>query len=396
MSNLKNKDISVWKTFLWDVFICSLGAYGGPEAHYGVFTERMILKKNYISEEELGEYIALTSIIPGPSSTQTIVAIGYKMGGPVLALLTMIVWALPIVVLMTVLSFLYQFLVEHQISTDVLRYIGPMAVGFIGVAAYKIGRKVVKGKVNVVLYLFALIITFFFRTVWIFPLLLFGGGLVSVIQSQEKDLWNKVKIKPPFLYLGLFLLIAISAFVMAMIWDNQLLWLFERFYRYGYLIIGGGQVVVPYMYTDLVEVHSFMTSQEFLTGFGLVQGLPGPMFSFSAYAGGMAARGTSLLTQASGGLLSAIGIFLPGLLLINFILPVWEQIKGIKGIRVALKGVTVIAAGLITSAGLVLMRDSGLSIANFIVLILTMGLLLSKKVPAPIIVILVIVAGIII
>ncbi len=387
---------SMWKTFLWDVFICSLGAYGGPEAHYGVFTERLILKKKYITEEELGEYIALTSIIPGPSSTQTIVSIGYKMGGPVLAMLTMIVWALPIVVLMTVLSFLYQFLVEHQISTDVLRYIGPMAVGFIGVAAFKIGKKVVKGKVYIILYLLALIITFFYRAVWVFPLLLFCGGFVSIIQSKEKDLWNKVVIKPPFLYLGFFVFIAIGAFVMTIIWKNQLLWLFERFYRYGYLIIGGGQVVVPYMYTDLVEVQQFMTSQEFLTGFGLVQGLPGPMFSFSAYAGGMAARGSSILTQSLGGVLSAVGIFLPGLLLINFILPVWEQIKGVKGIRVALKGVTVIAAGLISSAGLVLMRDSGLSIDNFIVLLLTMGLLLSKKVPAPIIVALVIIAGIII
>ncbi len=112
-----------WSVFLTDVFLCSLGAYGGPEAHYGVFTERMILKKHYITEEELGEYIALTTMLPGPSSTQTIISIGYKVGGPVLALLTMLVWALPVVVIMTVLSFLYQFLVEHQISTDVLKYI---------------------------------------------------------------------------------------------------------------------------------------------------------------------------------------------------------------------------------------------------------------------------------
>lgn len=66
--------------------------------------------------------------------------------------------------------------------------------------------------------------------------------------------------------------------------QNKILNLFESFYRYGYLVFGGGQVVVPLMYTELVEINSFMTNQEFLTGYGLVQGLPGPMFSFSAYA----------------------------------------------------------------------------------------------------------------
>jgi len=90
-----------WNTFLKDVIICSLGSYGGPEAHFGVFTDQMVVKKRYLSEEELVELIALTGILPGPSSTQTIVAIGYKMGGPLLALATMLVWALPPLIVMT-------------------------------------------------------------------------------------------------------------------------------------------------------------------------------------------------------------------------------------------------------------------------------------------------------
>ncbi|MDT2768510.1 chromate transporter [Globicatella sulfidifaciens] len=92
-------------TFLKDVFICSLGAYGGPEAHCGVFSDQMVVKKQCVTEEELTELIALTSILPGPSSTQTIIAMGYKMGGVPLALLTMVVWSLPVLVIMTALSF---------------------------------------------------------------------------------------------------------------------------------------------------------------------------------------------------------------------------------------------------------------------------------------------------
>lgn len=148
----KNKSVN-WRTFLKDVFICSLGAYGGPEAHYGVFTDQLVIKKKYLSEEELVELIALTGILPGPSSTQTIVSIGYKVGGPLLALLTMLVWALPVIIVMTLLSFLSQFLSKMNISQDSLRYIGPMAVGFIIVAAYRIGRKWLKIKLLLRCYL---------------------------------------------------------------------------------------------------------------------------------------------------------------------------------------------------------------------------------------------------
>ena len=137
-----------WRTFLKDVFICSLGSYGGPEAHYGVFTHQLVVKKKYLSEEELVELIALCSILPGPSSTQTIVSIGHKMGGSLLALLTMLVWSLPVLIMMTLLSFLYEFLAYMNISEEGLRYIGPMAVGFIIVASFHIGRKVIKDKLT--------------------------------------------------------------------------------------------------------------------------------------------------------------------------------------------------------------------------------------------------------
>jgi chromate transporter len=162
------------------------------------------------------------------------------------------------------------------------------------------------------------------------------------------------------------------------------------------LVIGGGQVVVPLMYGELVEVNQYMTNQEFLTGFGLVQGLPGPMFSFSAYAGGMAARGGSGLMQVIGAITGGITIFLPGLLLIYFIYPIWENLKKIKGIKVSLKGITAVAGGLITIAAVILMQNSGFVIDNMIVMLLTVALLFTKKVPAPLIVALAIASGFII
>lgn len=363
--------------------MCSLGAFGGPEAHMSVFLDQMVVRKRYLTEEDLVELIALCSILPGPTSTQTIVAIGHKTGGPVLAFLTMLVWALPVLIVMTVLSFLYQFLSFHEISSDVLRFIGPMAVGFIVVAAYRIGRKVVTNRTTAGLLVLAGLITWFIRDPWIYPLLLVAGGIVTIVQAKESQIWTTVSLHPPWKYLVVFGVLALGGVVAAIVTNEPLVRLTESFFRYGYLVFGGGQVVVPLMYHELVDLGRYMTNQEFLTGYGLVQGLPGPMFSFAAYAGGMAARGVHPLYQVAGALAGGIGIFLPGLLLIYFVYPVWEQLKAIPAIRIALRGIAAVAGGLIAVAALIVAQAVGYSLAMLFATGVTVVVIASRKIPAP-------------
>lgn len=389
---MTEKKVSWWD-FLWDVFISSLEAYGGPEAHYGVFTDQMVVKKKYLTEEELVELMALTGILPGPSSTQTIIAIGHKVGGPVLALLTMLVWALPVLVIMTALSFSGEIAEKMNFSKDIFRYIGPMAVGFIIIAAYRIGSKVIKDEVSIILMLIGTVVTYYYKAPWVFPAVLLLGGLVSIIRSKEKDIWNKVSIRPPWIYLIVFAIFAIGGVLLNLVFDNKILKLFEAFYRFGYLVIGGGQVVVPLMSNELVEVNQYMTSQEFLTGYGIVQGMPGPMFSFSAYAGGMAARGQGVLYQIIGAMAGGIGIFLPGVLLIFFVYPIWEDLKKIKAIKISIDGVTAVAVGLIIASAIGMIQKSGFEWDKILVTLITCVLLYTKKLPAPIIVALTLAAG---
>lgn len=382
-----------WPTFLLDVLICSLGAYGGPEAHYGVFTDQMVIKKQYLTEDELLELIALTGILPGPSSTQTIAAIGYKVGGPGLALLTLIVWALPVLIIMTGLSFMSQILSALNISTNGLRYIGPMAVGFIAVASYRLSKKVISDKKTLFLFLLGAIVTYFIHEPWIYPAVLITGGVISIMTTKQKNIWNMVKITPPWHFLTLLIIFALGSVLLTMIFPNIVFDLFASFYRFGYLVIGGGQVVVPMMFSELVEIKQYMTSQEFLTGFGLVQGLPGPMFSFSAYAGGIAAQSSGYLIQIIAALASGLAIFLPGILLIFFVYPVWNQLKEIRAIKISLSGITAVAAGLIAASAITLMQKSGITIDNALIVLVTSSLLLSRKILAPLIVLAVIVIG---
>lgn len=385
-----------WGTFLKDVLICSLGAYGGPEAHYSVFADQLIVKKRYLDESDLIGLMALTSVLPGPSSTQTIVAIGYKIGGPLLALLTMIVWALPAIIMMTLLSFVSQLLESAHLSHTSLQYIGAMAVGFIILATYRLGKKVLTAPLSVSLCLLGAFVSYLVRTPWVYPLLMFIGAMVSMMQAKNTTLWYRVKLSPPWRYLIVFVGFAIGSVVVTLIWDTTLLHLFESFYRYGYLVIGGGQVVIPMMHHDLIERNHYLTNQEFLTGFGLVQGLPGPMFSFSAYAGGMASRDLGTFYQIIGALLSGIGIFLPGLLLIYFVYPIWVNLQKITGIQVALKGIVPVAVGFMATSAFILMQQNEISLVNLIVMAMTIVLLASRKIAAPIVVVGVLLLGIVV
>ncbi len=384
------------RTFLKDVLICSLGAYGGPETHISVFLNQMVQKKGYLSEEELIELLALNGLLPGPTSTQTIVSIGYKVGGRLLALFTLIVWALPVLTLMTLASFLYSYLDRRGLSTSVLRFIGPMAVGFIMYAAVRIGRKVVVDTSTAALFLLSVVVTFFFRQPWVFPLILLFGGAATATLNREAGMWNSVPLRPPWRFFVLFAVLALGALILASISEAQPIQLFESFYRYGYLVFGGGQVVVPIMQSELVDLRHYMTNQEFLTGYGLVQGLPGPMFSFAAYAGGMASRGAGTAIQILGAVIGGIGIFLPGILLIYFVYPVWEELKGICAVRLALKGINAVAGGLIAVSIIVLAGSTGLSFLNIGVMLVTAALLFFTKIPAPLIVLAAILGGVLV
>src|SRR3954464_14295330 len=81
--------------FLLDILGIAVSAYGGPQVHLTLIHKKLVQKRKYLTEEDLKELNSLCSMLPGPGSTQTITAIGFKIGGPTLAFLTLAVWILP-------------------------------------------------------------------------------------------------------------------------------------------------------------------------------------------------------------------------------------------------------------------------------------------------------------
>lgn len=396
--------------FLKDVLILAVSAFGGPQAHIALFFERLCSKRAYITEEELIELNALCSILPGPTSTQTITAIGYKIGRAKLAYLTLLVWVIPAGSVMILLGIMMAYIEVNQGSLAFTRFIKPMAVAIIAFAAYKISSKVISTKTGLTLMvisaLLAYIIVYFWGTHIIsamaFPLMLCIGGLITSLkfnQHPKMDSREKLNIdwKNFFLYIGVF----VAALVIGNITSIIYIKLFENFYRNGSMIFGGGQVLIPLLQAEFVDYKSYLSDDQFLSGLGFVQAMPGPVFSLCGYIGSLSAEQYGPIGQVLGGLVALAGVFLPGTFLIFFVYNFWQGLKKYRIIRASLEGINAVGSGLVAAAAVILFGKLGIqyeSTADYIdvaVVGVTFMIMLWGKIPTPIIIFSGIVAGLI-
>jgi chromate transporter len=371
-----------------------VSTFGGPQAHLAHFHKVLVDKRKYLSEEDLMEINSLCQILPGPASTQTLTAIGFKIGGPKLAYLTLLIWILPAVALMTAAA-IWLAKMDERVIMELTRFIQPMAVGFISYGAYMISLKTVNTKTGVAIMILAAVTSYFFQTPFIFPIILICAGLMTSLKfrAQPKELKQKINIS--WANFMLWAGVLVFAAILGGITKALPIKLFENFYRNGSLIFGGGQVLAPLLYTEFVQyakpLHYPTSHDEFLSGYALAQAIPGPVFSFSSYIGALSMREFGTGGQILGAVMSALGIFLPGTFLIFFVIRFWESMKKYRAVRASLEGITAASAGLVAASAIILFQPLENTVLNFGVTIATFCLLVFTKIPSP----LLILAGII-
>ena len=372
--------------FLRDVFILTISAFGGPQAHLVLLLKIMVEQRRYLSEKDLIELHALCQILPGPTSTQTITAIGYRIGGPKLAFLTLLVWMLPAVSIMTAVAVTLSNLQERDISLAFTRFIQPMAVGFVAYGAYTISKKSVNSLVGVVILVVAAVVSYYVRKPFIFPLLLLVAGFITSINYKKHSPERKDKIVIKWGNLTLWISIFLAAAIATGFTRAVPVLLFENFYRNGSLIFGGGQVLIPLLYTEFVDFKHYLTSEEFLTGYAVVQAVPGPVFSFSAYIGSLSMRSAGIGGEILGAFVASLGVFLPGTFLIFFLVRFWDALKKYRVIKASLEGILAASSGMVVAAAFLLFEPLEMNMLNISFTLGTVLLLKFTRIPAPVII----------
>ena len=366
-------------------------SFGGPQVHWALFLKRLVHQKAYLTEDELFEIQALCSVLPGPTSTQMITAIGLKRGGAGLAYLTLLVWITPAVFIMTAAAFGMTYLRNRSI----LQFVLPVGIGLILYAGWTMAKKVIRSPMYVFIFLLTLALGIAFTSPYIFPLVLVLGGSISSLNFKEFARQNKHKMVIPWANFNLYWGMLLGLAIIGHLTDYFPIRLLENFYRNGSIVFGGGQVLAPVLYTEFVEFKGLIRSDDFLTGMALSQSLPGPVFALTSYLGVLLMQDYGFLGELAGSAIGALGVFLPGTFLIFFVYRIWGQLKQYRFIRASLAGIQASSVGLTIVAVYAFMsplivNGDGVSIA---VVMASFLLAQTEKVPAIAVFILALVAG---
>ena len=376
----------------------------------GMMFKNFVHKTPYVTEKELMEYNTFCQLLPGASSTQTLTLIGYKRGGVLLAILTLLIWILPASIIMGGFSFLLPYLDQEKIGRELFRFIPPMAAGFLGFAILRIFPLAIKNTITWVIMGVSLVATaLLFGRPWLIPVLLIAGGIATnfsrkrIPQIEEKP--NQIRWWNFWLFGFVFLAAGfLSETARTNNWpERKSLNLFENTYRMGSFVFGGGQVLLPMMYEqwsvrpntvrernpNVIQIDQ----HDFYMGMGMVQAVPGPLFSFASFTGGISLKNEGPGMQLLGCLIGTIAIFLPSALLVLFFFPIWHNLKKYAAIYRSLEGINAAIVGILIASTVYISRDISLlennttSWVNLLVIISTVLLLRFTKIISPVIVV---------
>lgn len=406
--------------FLKTVFFHSITAFGGPQGHFGMMLKTFVKQRRDITEDELLDYNAFCNLMPGASSTQMLTLIGYKRGGVWLAVLALLIWILPACILMGAFSFLMEYMDNKTLNMNIFKFIPPMAVGFLVYAALRTFKLSIKNTITQIIMVVSIIVSYvFFKAPWIFPLLMLIGGLVTNLSNKRIP---QIDAKPRKVKWGNIWAFAIIFIIAGMLsetarkheWPNRRpINLFENTYRFGSLVFGGGQVLIPLMYEQFVARPQSarvarnnpnvvkITSNDFYTGAGMVRAIPGPVFSIASFTGGMAMKDWGPSMQVLGCIIGSIAIFLPSALLVLFFFPIWHNIKKYAAVYRALEGINAAIVGIMFAGTFYMIKDISLfklqtsSVVNIAVIAGTWAFIAFTKLPSPVVVTICLLLGIV-
>lgn len=324
-----------------------LTSFGGPVAHLGYFRQAFVVRRQWLSDGEYGDLVALCQFLPGPASSQVGIAIGQMRAGLAGAVAAWIGFTLPSVLLLYAVA-LGANLWSGAIAQGVLHGMKLAALAVVAQAVWQMGLRLTPDwpRRQVALVAAAVLILFEWTALPVLVIALAAIGGATFAPASAVPL--RTRSKPHFAALAaliLFALLLIGLPLLALT-GNPVISLIDRFYRTGALVFGGGHVVLPLLENELVTTR-LLDRDLFLAGYGAAQAVPGPLFSFAFYAGALLKGWPNGIL---GGTLALGAIYLPAFLLVLGALPYWTQLKTIPRLRAGLDIANAATVGLLLAA----------------------------------------------
>ena len=370
-------------------------SFGGPVAHIGYFREELVVRRAWTEERGFADLVALCQMLPGPSSSQVGIGIGFQKAGLSGALAAWLGFTAPSAIVMITLGYgVLAF--EDAIPAGLLQGLKAVVVAVVAQALWGMGRTLCPDPLRISLAVLAAALVLSVPGAVAQLAVIAGGALAGFVFLRGES--TSAPSPPvgaglagrPMLSLALFLLLLALLPLLASAWSSQSLALADSFYRSGSLVFGGGHVVLPLLEAQVLPP-GWVSRDAFLAGYGAAQALPGPLFTFAAYLG------TVMQVPPAGwagGMICLVAIYLPSFLLVIGTLPLWERLRGHEPARRAMLGINAAVVGLLLAAFYDPVWTAGVrSGTDFALALAALVLLVSWKAPPWLVVVLGALAG---
>ena len=303
-------------------FFLRLGttAFGGPAAHIAMMEEELVRRRRWLSREKFLDLLGASNLIPGPSSTELAIHIGYLKAGWAGWLVAGICFILPATLIVLAIAWSYARFGSLPAASPVLYGVKPVVIAVIFQAVWGLGRTAIK--TTFLGFVAAVSVVLAFLGLHPLVLLLLAGGAACL--AELKTLRGSSS--------GVFAFGTTTAGVAAAATSFSLASLFLVFLKVGAVVFGSGYVLLAFLRADLVAQRGWLTDGQLVDAVAVGQVTPGPVFTTATFIG-------YLLGGVRGALVATAGIFIPGFLLVAASGPLVPRIRKSKIAGAFLDGV---------------------------------------------------------
>ena len=343
----KIENLDIFLSFL----LLGLTSFGGPIAHIGYFRNFFVKQKKWLDEKLYADFVSLCNFLPGPSSSQVGISIGYYFKGIKGAILAWVGFTMPSVIIL--LLFGYAILnYDSSIPQGILRGLKAIVVIIVFQAILGMSKNLLKDNIGYMISFITALFLVIFPSSFNQLMCLIISGLIGVFvyrnkKSKEKNRNYLIEISLWKIFpLILFFIFLLGLPIINKLFDSNLLNLANSFFKVGSMVFGGGHVVLPLLKEEFVT-SGMIENDLFLAGYGASQAIPGPLFTFSSYLGIFFNSEINTLFTS---IFCLFFIFLPSFLLLLGTLSIWNELRDIDFIVSAFKGVNASVIGLLIAA----------------------------------------------
>jgi chromate transporter len=313
-------------------------AFGGPAAHIGLMREEVVRRRRWVTDEQFLDLLGASNLIPGPTSTELAIYLGYVRAGWRGLVLAGGLFIAPAMLMVLALAWAYARYGSTPVASWALYGIKPVIIGIILVALWGLLKTAVKGVLAGAIGIGALALF----VLGVNPIVvLVAGGLATLLARRPSTRGGAgvVALALPSL--------AIGQASMSTPYSLGVLALY--FLKIGAVVYGSGYVLLAFLRDDFVERLGWLTDRQLIDAVAVGQFTPGPVFTTATFIG-------YLVGGWSGAVVATIAIFVPSFVFVAAISVFLPRLRKSPVVRSVLDGVNVAALGLMAGVSWQLAR----------------------------------------